>query len=301
MTWQRHSAALAASFALGCGTGEGAGYSLNVGGDEVGPSFATSGMDGSPGGFDAYIERNQVGVKFIALDCAGDCATVEAVGVGGYPPYTFAWDDGSNIPTRKVCPTSSTDYSVKVTDTGNVGESSRPPDTATASLTADVLNCPDASSSACGDAGSPGGGVRSGHYVGTVYCPPEGGVINAPTTDGGDSSGMLTLDLSVNGTAVGGSLYFIWSIGGAIAWQADLAGALECPAGDLQATWENAQWGLPSTGPDGGMTIVPTGTGTGSITAATMSGAPDTISGSFDFTPQSGGFCRGTYSAAITP
>jgi hypothetical protein len=126
-------------------------------------------------------------------------------------------------------------------------------------------------------------------------------VINAPTADAGDSSGTLTLDLSVNGATVGGSLYFIWSIGGAIAWQADLAGALEWPAGDLQATWENAQWGLPSTGSDGGMTIVPTGTGTGSITAAAASGSPGTISGVFDFTPTSGGFCRGTYSAALTP
>jgi hypothetical protein len=170
MIWLRPTVLLAVPLAFGCGSAGGAGYGLDVGGDEAGPSFASSAADASTGALDAYIERNHVGVKLFTLSCAGDCATVEAVGTGGYPPYTFAWDNGATSPTREVCPTSSTDYSVKVTDTGNVGEISRPPETANASVTAAVLSCADASSLACGDASPPGAGVQSGHYV--TLSPP---------------------------------------------------------------------------------------------------------------------------------
>jgi hypothetical protein len=298
-------APFAALFCLGlaasCGTGRGANY-LDVGSDDAGSSFVVSGADAGQADFDAYIDQGQVAVKFITLSCSGDCATVEAFGTGGYPPYTYAWDDGSTSATRRVCPTSSANYSVKVTDSGTAGEVARPAQTVQVPLTADVLTCPDAGLLvACSDGGTLGPGVLSGRYVGTVSCPPEGGVIDVPTADGGESSGTVTLDLSVNGTAVGGTLYFIWSVGAAIAWQAGLKGALDCPAGDLQATWENAQWGLPTTGPDGGMAIIPTGMGTGSITAAPVGGSLGAISGEFDFTPTSGGFCRGTYTAAFMP
>jgi len=84
-----------------------------------------------------------VAVKVITLSCAGDCAMVEAVGTGGLPPYSFKWDDGTTSATRQVCPTSSTSYDVKVTDTGTVGEVPRPAETAQASVTADLLSCPD--------------------------------------------------------------------------------------------------------------------------------------------------------------
>src|SRR5580698_4749737 len=86
----------------GCGTKGGADY-LDVGSDDGGPSFVLSGTDGGPGGLDAYIENSsQVAVTFITLNCSGDCATVQAVGTGGYPPYTFAWENGSTTATRKV-------------------------------------------------------------------------------------------------------------------------------------------------------------------------------------------------------
>jgi hypothetical protein len=137
---------------------------------------------------------------------------VEAVGTGGNPPYSFKWDNGSTTATRQVCPSSSTSYNVKVTDTGSVGEITRGPETASASLTADVLSCPDASSLPCVGVDAAVAAVQSGRYVGTVFCPPDGGVLETPTADGGDSAGTLTLDLSINGTAVGGSLYFIWSV-----------------------------------------------------------------------------------------
>ncbi len=189
-----------AALALGCGSS-----GLDVGTDEGGASSVFPGTDASgQGAFDAYIEQNDVTVKFITLNCSGDCATVEAVGTGGYPPYTFKWA------------------------------------------------CPDGGWLACADGGGAGAGVLSGRYAGTVYCPPDGGVINVPTADGGQNSGTVTLDFSVNGTAVGGSLYFTWSVGGAIAWQAGLKGALDCPKGALQATWKTPSGGSPRPEPTGG-------------------------------------------------
>jgi len=101
-----------------------------------------SGDAGGLAAFDAYIEQDHVAVKFITLSCSGDCATVEAVGTGGYAPYTFKWDDGTTNATRQVCPASSTNYSVKVTDTGTSGELARAPETVQVPLTADVLTCP---------------------------------------------------------------------------------------------------------------------------------------------------------------
>src|ERR1700722_12199009 len=52
---------------------------LLVGGDDDAQSF-TPGDAGGLAALDAYIERDQVAVKFVTLNCSGDCATVEAVG-----------------------------------------------------------------------------------------------------------------------------------------------------------------------------------------------------------------------------
>jgi hypothetical protein len=127
---------------MGCG-GNGA-KSLSVGSDtdDGGLSFV-SGDAGGPGPLDAYVEQDKIAVRFITLSCSGDCATVEAVGTGGYPPYTFAWDDGPTNATRQVCPTSTTAYSVKVTDTGSASEFPRPPESVQVGLAANVLACPD--------------------------------------------------------------------------------------------------------------------------------------------------------------
>jgi hypothetical protein len=110
-------AMLAAALVAGCG-GAGPSDNLPVGSDgSGGTDGAFSGEDASASGaFDADIEENRVAVTFITLSCSGDCATVEAVGTGGNPPYSYAWDDGSTNPTRTVCPTSSTNYSVKVSE-----------------------------------------------------------------------------------------------------------------------------------------------------------------------------------------
>lgn len=134
--------ALLIALSADCGTSANSGYSLDAGGDDSGNiTFATG--DAGAQGLDAYIEQGQVAVRLITLSCAGDCATVQAVGTGGDPPYTYAWENGSTNPVRQVCPASDTAYSVKVTDTGGSGENLRPPQTAGASVTADVLACPD--------------------------------------------------------------------------------------------------------------------------------------------------------------
>jgi hypothetical protein len=136
------TAAVASMIALttSCGTSD---NSLDVGGDDAGRISFMTGDAAGPQNLGAYIEQGTVAVKLITLSCAGDCATVQAVGTGGHPPYTYAWEDGSTDAVRRVCPTADTGYSVKVTDTGESGEVSRPPQTAKASVTADVLACPD--------------------------------------------------------------------------------------------------------------------------------------------------------------
>ncbi len=134
-----------AAAALGCGGGGNA-YSLPVGSDDAGGGSFLGDDAGSTGTFDAHIEENHITVTIVTLTCAGDCASVEAVATGGHPPYTFAWDDGSTSASRMVCPTSSTRYAVKVTDTGSSGELTRPAQTVQVPLTADVLACPDGGS-----------------------------------------------------------------------------------------------------------------------------------------------------------
>jgi hypothetical protein len=135
------------------GTAGGPHYNLLTGSDAEGGIFA--GDAGLPGPLDASIEENHLKVELITLSCPGECAEVEAVATGGHPPYTFAWEDGSTHPIREVCPTSNASYRVEVTDTGATGELSRPSETAQASLTADVLACPDGGTADSG----PSGGV----------------------------------------------------------------------------------------------------------------------------------------------
>jgi len=144
-TWAA-SSLLASSVALiaACGSSEGPVLSgAGPGGDDAGPVFEPGSDAGGGAAFDAYVEQNQVAVTFVTLSCSGDCAAVQAVGTGGHPPYTFEWDDGSTTAARRVCPTSSTKYSVKVTDTGTSGEFARAPETVQRSVTADVVACPD--------------------------------------------------------------------------------------------------------------------------------------------------------------
>jgi hypothetical protein len=147
---------LAAPCVVGCG-GTVRGDALDVGSDDAGTlSLSPTGDASDPGALDAHIEQNRVVVKVVALSCAGDCATVQAVAAGGYPPYTFRWDDGSTNATRKVCPRSDAHYDVKVSDTGTSGELARASQTVDVPLTADVLTCQDGGGAPAGlsDAGA---------------------------------------------------------------------------------------------------------------------------------------------------
>jgi hypothetical protein len=298
---------LVTASAFGCGSGRANPYSLDVGSDDGGPSFVSGFNDaGSTGALDAYVEQNGIAVKLITLSCSGDCATVEAVGTGGYPPYTFKWDDGSTNATRQICPTSSTNYFVQVTDTGTSGELARAPESVKVPLTANILACPDGGTVACD--GGFGAGVNvpaSGHYVGTAYCPPDGGVVSFPSLDGGMVTGDVTIDLSIDGDSVSGHVYFQWVPIGAIAGEAALEGSIDCVTGDLGTSWEDGVWGLP--GPeaaDAGGTVLPTGTVTGTVTAATVAGSPDEIRGLFDYVSAPANVsatCVGTYSAVLVP
>jgi hypothetical protein len=142
------TASIGSALLLGCGGG-GHDYSLPVGSDDGGGGAFAGADGGAVGPLGAHIEENHVTVTFVTLNCAGDCADVEAVATGGVPPYSFAWNDGVANATRTVCPTSDTTYSVKVGDTGSGGEFPRPPEIVDVPLTANVL--------ACGDAGTDGG------------------------------------------------------------------------------------------------------------------------------------------------
>ncbi len=91
----------------------------------------------------AHIERDHVTVSLITVACGGGCADIVAVATGGYPPYTFTWEDGTTGAARHVCPGVDSMYVVDVTDTGNgSGEIRRNAQTTRAFLDAQVMRCP---------------------------------------------------------------------------------------------------------------------------------------------------------------
>ena len=84
-------------------------------------------------------------IEVITLQCGGGCADVIAVARGGHPPYVFSWDDGSPDPKRHVCLSASTKLGVTVTDTVITNVEFGPTmGTASASIDAELLACPDA-------------------------------------------------------------------------------------------------------------------------------------------------------------
>ena len=132
---------------------------LDVGTDDGGsPGIALTGDASGGGPLDVIIAEKHVAVTFVTLSCADGCADVLAVPSGGTPPYTFAWKDGPTAAARHVCPTSTTIYEVTVHDTATTCEVPHPAGMASASLTADVIACPDGGSAEGGlplDAGIP--------------------------------------------------------------------------------------------------------------------------------------------------
>jgi hypothetical protein len=137
---------LSVCLAAGCGSHGNGGLLGEVGTYGADAGSFEPGDAGVTGPLDAHVEHDGVAVTFLTLSCSGDCAEVVAVATGGNPPYSFAWEDGSTSAQRRVCPSSTTKYRVTATDTGTTGEIARPAATAAASLTAEVLACPDAGS-----------------------------------------------------------------------------------------------------------------------------------------------------------
>ena len=82
-------------------------------------SAGTSGASGSndggkvgpgSGALSVRVEDIQkMAIELITLQCAGDCADIRAVAVGGNPPYAFEWEDGSTEADRRVCPDAMTE------------------------------------------------------------------------------------------------------------------------------------------------------------------------------------------------
>jgi hypothetical protein len=187
--------------ALAAGCGSKAQY-LDVGTDDGGAGGAFSGGDADvPDALTAQIEENHIAVTFVTLSCSDACATVQAVAAGGNPPYRFAWDDGTTDATLKACPTSTKSYAVTVTDTATTGELGRAAETARASLTANVIACP--------DGGSPddaGGGPPV--YWATWAAPVTGspgsaqGVLSPP---GGDVQVTFAGEVGAGSAKTGGT------------------------------------------------------------------------------------------------
>ncbi|MFT3921818.1 MAG: hypothetical protein QM778_04725 [Myxococcales bacterium] len=110
--------------------------------------------------------------------CAGDCVDVQAIPEGGYPPYTFRWEDGSTSAKRRICPGASAAYQVAVTDHGvDAPELDSAPQTVRAAFSVEVRSCTqevsDAGPSACAITLA---GQSTANDLATV--DPEGGTVS---------------------------------------------------------------------------------------------------------------------------
>jgi hypothetical protein len=169
-----------AVFALGCsaggnsrnllvgndGTGGASGGSLGGGGSAISVNDASVAK-----ALSAHIESPPgMTVTFVTLSCSARCADVRAVATGGFPPYSFKWEDGSMGPNRHVCPSADTSYEVFVTDTGsNAGEFTQAPQTKSVPLSANVIRCnPDGGSGS--GASSDGGLLACQSTASPVFC-----------------------------------------------------------------------------------------------------------------------------------
>jgi hypothetical protein len=221
---------LLATSGTGCGSNANP-YSVTVGSDDAGGSFGPGSDAGDDGALAAHIEQNDITVTIVTLSCAGPCADVVAVPSGGQPPYTFAWNDGTTTAARSLCPTSDTNYSVRVTDTGTTGELTRAAESVSVPLTADVLVCPDGGGGAC----------APGSYTGTWNAtgPVDGGASDTSSYVP-NPTGPLTLVLA-GSTASGGASTLMptgtfpidWAV--AAQWLVHPSGSLDCATGAFRA------------------------------------------------------------------
>jgi hypothetical protein len=177
---------LAASFVVliaACGTSTHSQDSRDGGDDGGSSTFPVGDASGAEGGLGAHIAQGKVAVKLVTVSCSGDCVTVQAVGTGGSPPYSYKWEDGSTNPVRQLCPEAAAAYAVNVTDSGEAGEIPRPPQTVKASVTADVLACPDAGIVDASPPAAPSDACVGGFVNASIEGTPQtevGGAWDAP-------------------------------------------------------------------------------------------------------------------------
>ena len=80
----------------------------------------------------------------VTLPCSQACVEVMAVAHGGYPPYQFAWEDGTTNPERKICAGTVSPIRVRVTDSAlDAGEFRHDAQQVMAELTVQPEKCPD--------------------------------------------------------------------------------------------------------------------------------------------------------------
>lgn len=81
-------------------------------------------------------------IELVTLSCDGECAEVEAVASGGFPPYRFRWDDDSTAAARRLCADATTVFTVEVEDTAiDLEEFQYEAQHASAAVTAEVIGC----------------------------------------------------------------------------------------------------------------------------------------------------------------
>lgn len=118
----------------------------------------------------AIQNREGVTLDVVTVGCAGSCYEVVAVARGGYPPYSYQWEDGSSEAARTLCPAATGVFSVVAQDRGYSSEEfRREPETVEAKVTAEVLACPDAGPL---DAGIPPVADASTPDAGSEPTPP---------------------------------------------------------------------------------------------------------------------------------
>ncbi len=294
--------------ALLAGCSSGASPALVVGDDGAGG--ASSGILGNGGALvliadasaktlSAHVESPPgMTVSFVRLSCSNACADVLVVAQGGFPPYTYGWDDGSTDRSREICPKTTTAYLVSVTDSGSTsGEFARKPRTVTAPLTASVTQCP------LDGGASDGGGVLACDEAGTIALPagkytgnwtaegttsnfPDAGPLNFVVTSvvGNPSDGFLAFDATVD---------FLYGPppGTLITIHATFTGELACN-GAVTAVSHDATWSTLGT---------PLGTGQITLTG-TFDPAAVALAGSLTMASAViGGTANGTWNGTLSP
>jgi hypothetical protein len=86
---------------------------------------------------------SEMAIEVITVSCAGECRQVLAIATGGNAPYSFQWNDGVSGDSREICADDDTTFTVTANDTEIIdGEFPYAGQTASASVTMDVLACP---------------------------------------------------------------------------------------------------------------------------------------------------------------